>query len=346
MTNLYCAKFLGRPLRLRGKLFPYVPSAGTAAKAIVLAAAAVFINAANAQSTLPIKLIVPFAVSGPTDIAARLIAPRLAISLGRPVIVENKVGATGAIGAEFVARALPDGNTILFGTSSIMGANPAMSTKLAYDPVKDFLPVGLVATIDNVLVVHPSVPANNVEELIRYAKANPGKLFYGSSGLGSTYHLGAELFAKQTGTVLTHVPYKGQGPAAQDLLAGHIQLMFDSYNSAYPNIQSGRVRALGIASAKRHPDLPDLPTIQEQGVNGYLTTIWVAFFLPAKTPKAIVDKQSAELIKVMQNPEVKESFAKLGMQAATNSPDELGVLLKTELAKWTKVVKDANIKPE
>ena len=324
---------------LRRLVFPSVST-------LAVASAAIFSAGVSAQTQQPIKLIVPFAVSGPTDIAARLIAPRLSASLDRPVIVENKVGATGAIGAEFVAKAAPDGNTILFGTSSIMGASPAMTTKLPYDPVKDFLPVGLVATIENVLVVHPSVPANNVEELIRYAKANPGKLFYGSSGPGSTYHLGAELFANQTGTVLTHVPYKGQGPAAQDLLAGHIQLMFDSFNSAYPNIKSGRVRALGIASAKRHPDLPDLPTIQEQGVNGYLTTIWVAFFLPAKTPKAIVDKQSAELIKVMQNPEVKESFAKLGMQASTNTPDELGVLLKTELAKWTKVVKDANIKPE
>ncbi len=317
-------------------------------RAAVLIATAwgVFSSLANAQSIQPIRLIVPFAVSGPTDIAARIIAPRLSASLGRPVVVENKVGATGAIGAEFVAKAAPDGNTILFGTSSIMGANPAMSPKLPYDPIKDFSPVGLVATIENVLVVHPSVPANNVVELIRYAKANPGKLNYGSSGLGSTYHLGAELFANQTGTVLTHVPYKGQGPAAQDLLAGHIQLMFDSFNSAYPNIKSGRVRALGIASAKRHADLPDLPTIQEQGVNGYLTTIWVAFYVPAKTPKAIVDRQSAELIKVMQNPEVKESFAKLGMQSAINTPEELGVLTKTELAKWTKVVKEANIKPE
>ena len=303
-------------------------------------------SAQSSQSTQPIKLIVPFASGGPTDIAARIIAPRLSASLGRPVVVENKVGATGAIGAEFVAKAAPDGNTILFGTSSIMGANPAMTPKLPYDPIKDFSPVGLVATIENVLVVHPSVPANNVVELIRYAKANPGKLNYGSSGLGSTYHLGAELFASQTGILLTHVPYKGQGPAAQDLLAGHIQLMFDSFNSASPNIKSGRVRALGIASAKRHPDLPDLPTIQEQGVNGYLTTIWVAFFLPAKTPQAIVDKQSAELIKVMQNPDVRESFSKLGMQAASNTPDELGVLTKTELAKWTKVVKEANIKPE
>ena len=316
------------------------------ATVLLATAISVFSGLAGAQSTQPIKLIVPFAVSGPTDIAARIIAPRLSASLGRPVVVENKVGATGAIGAEFVAKAAPDGNTILFGTSSIMGANPAMTPKLPYDPIKDFSPVGLVATIENVLVVHPSVPANNVEELIRYAKANPGKLNYGSSGLGSTYHLGAELFASQTGTLLTHVPYKGQGPAAQDLLAGHIQLMFDSFNSAYPNIKSGRVRALGIASAKRHADLPDLPTIQEQGVNGYQTTIWVAFFLPAKTPKAIVDKQSAELIKVMQNPEVKESFAKLGMQSASNTPDELGVLTKTELAKWTKVVKEANIKPE
>ena len=319
------------------------------ASVLVVTLLATFSGLANAQfiqSTQPIKLIVPFAAGGPTDIAARIIAPRLTASLGRPVVVENKVGATGAIGAEFVAKAAPDGNTILFGTSSIMGANPAMTPKLPYDPIKDFLPVGLVATIENVLVVHPSVPANNVQELIRYAKANPGKLNYGSSGLGSTYHLGAELFASQTGTSLNHVPYKGQGPAAQDLLAGHIQIMFDSFNSAYPNIKSGRVRALGIASAKRHAELPDLPTIQEQGVNGYQTTIWVAFFLPAKTPKAIVDKQSAELIKVMQNPEVIESFARLGMQPATNTPDELGVLLKTELAKWTKVVKDANIKPE
>ena len=316
------------------------------ASVLVATLLAAFSGLAGAQSTQPIKLIVPFATGGPTDIAARIIAPRLSASLGRPVVVENKVGATGAIGAEFVAKAAPDGNTILFGTSSIMGANPAMTPKLPYDPIKDFSPVGLVATIENVLVVHPSVPANNVQELIRYAKANPGKLNYGSSGLGSTYHLGAELFASQTGISLTHVPYKGQGPAAQDLLAGHIQLMFDSFNSASPNIKSGRVRALGIASSKRHADLPDLPTIQEQGVNGYLTTIWVAFYLPAKTPQAIVDKQSAELIKVLQNPDVKESFAKLGMQSASNTPDELGALTKTELAKWTKVVKEANIKPE
>ncbi len=203
-----------------------------------------------------------------------------------------------------------------------------------------------MATIENILVVHPSVPANNVQELVRYAKDNPGKLFYGSSGIGSTYHLGSEMFANMTKTQLGHAPYKGQGPAAQDLLAGHIQLMFDAFNSAVPNIKSGRVKALGIASAKRHPELPDLPTISEQGVPGYVTTIWLAFFLPAKTPPAIVDKMNQDLRNIMQRPDVKERFAKLGMQATNSSTGELDALLKQELAQWTKVVKDGNIKPE
>jgi tripartite-type tricarboxylate transporter receptor subunit TctC len=203
-----------------------------------------------------------------------------------------------------------------------------------------------VATIENILVVHPSVPANNVQELVRYAKDNPGKLFYGSSGIGSTYHLGSEMFANMTKTQLGHAPYKGQGPAAQDLLAGHIQIMFDAFNSAVPNIKSGRVKALGIASAKRHPDLPDLPTISEQGVPGYVTTIWLAFFLPAKTPTAIVEKMNQDLRTILQRPDVKERFTKLGMQATGSSTTELDTLLKQELAQWTRVVKEGNIKPE
>jgi tripartite-type tricarboxylate transporter receptor subunit TctC len=234
----------------------------------------------------------------------------------------------------------------LFGTSSIMAANPALMPKLSYDPVRDFAPVSLVATIENILVVHPSVPANNVQEFIRYAKENPGKLFYGSSGTGSTYHLGSEMFASMTKTQLGHVPYKGQGPAAQDLLAGHIQLMFDAFNSAVPNIKAGRVKALGIASAKRHPDLPDLPTISEQGVPGYVTTIWLAFYLPAKTPTAIVDKMNQDLRTIMQRADVRERFNKLGMQAVTSSTQELDSVLKQELVQWTRVVREANIKPE
>ena len=300
---------------------------------------------ASAQNNT-VRLVVPFATGGPTDIAARVIAPLLSEAMGKTVIIDNRVGATGAIGAEFVARAPTDGNTILFGTSSIMGANPALVQKLPYDPVRDFVAVSTIATIENILVVHPSVPANNVQEFIRYAKDNPGKLFYGSSGIGSTYHLGAEMFANMTKTQLSHVPYKGQGPAAQDLLAGHLQLMFDAFNSAVPNIKAGRVKALGIASNKRHPELPDLPTISEQGVSGYVTTIWIAFFLPAKTPPAIVDKMNQDLRGILQRPDVKERFTKLGMQASPSSSNDLDTLLKQELALWTKVVKEGNIKAE
>ena len=300
---------------------------------------------ASAQNNT-VRLVVPFATGGPTDIAARVIAPLLSEAMGKTVIVDNRVGATGAIGAEFVARAPADGTTILFGTSSIMGANPALVQKLPYDPIRDFAAVSTVATIENILVVHPSVPVSNVQEFIRYAKDNPGKLFYGSSGIGSTYHLGAEMFANMTKTQLSHVPYKGQGPAAQDLLAGHLQLMFDSFNSAVPNIKSGRVKALGIASNKRHPELPDLPTISEQGVSGYVTTIWIAFFLPAKTPAAIVEKMNQDLRGILQRPDVKERFTKLGMQAGPSSSNDLDTLLKQELALWTKVVKEGNIKAE
>jgi tripartite-type tricarboxylate transporter receptor subunit TctC len=227
-----------------------------------------------------------------------------------------------------------------------MGANPALATKLSYDPVKDFSSVSLVATIENVLVVHPSLPVNNVQELVRYAKANPGKLSYGSSGIGSTYHLGSEFFANLTGTKLNHVPYKGQGPAAQDLLAGHLQMMFDAFNSAYPNIKAGKVKALGIASTKRHADLPDLPTIAEQGVPGYATTIWIAFFLPAKTPKPVIDKLQQDLAGVLQRPDVKERFSKLGLQTASSSPAELDVILAKEIQLWSKVVKEGGIKAE
>jgi tripartite-type tricarboxylate transporter receptor subunit TctC len=301
---------------------------------------------ALAQGSASIRLVVPFSTGGPTDIAARVVAPLLGEALGRVVVVDNRVGATGAIGAELVARAAPDGNTILFGTSSIMAANPALVPRLPYDPVQDFAPVSLVATIENILVVHPSVPVRNVQELVRYARERPGQLFYGSSGTGSTYHLGAELFANLTQTRLAHVPYKGQGPAAQDLLAGHIQLMFDAFNSAVPNIRSGHVRALGIASARRHPDLPELPTISEQGVPNYVTTIWLAFFLPAKTPAAATARLQQALAGILQRDEVRERFDRLGMQAVSSTPADLDQLLRAELRQWTRVVREAGIKPD
>ena len=305
-----------------------------------------FIAPALAQGTGPMRLVVPFAAGGPTDIAARVIAPFLGQAYKRPFIVENKLGATGAIGTEYVAKSAPDGSTILFGTSSIMAASPALSTKLPYDSVKDFAPVSLVAIIENVLVVHPSVLVNNVQEFIAYAKANPDKLAYGSSGIGSTYHLGAELFRNQTGIAYVHVPYKGQAPAAQDLVAGQIQVMFDAMNSALPNIKSGKVKALGVASLKRSPDLPSLPTIAEQGVPGYETNIWLALFLPAATPAPLIERLHAEVGRVMAMPEVRERLAVLGMQPVTSTPAELAAYLKSDIAKWSKVVRDGGIKVE
>ena len=301
---------------------------------------------ASAQGSKPVTLVVPFAVGGPTDVIARILAPKLAASLKRPVIVDNKVGATGGIGAAFVAKAPPDGDTLLLGTSSIMAASPNLSANKLFDPVGDFVPISLVATIENILVVHPAVPAKNVRELVAYAKANPGKLTYATSGIGSTYHLGAELFASQTGIQLTQVPYKGAAPAIQDVLAGHVHIMFDNMSSAIPNIKSGRVRALGVASLKRYPALPDLPTIAEQGVPGYETTIWLAMFAPANTPAAVLQRLQKEVGEAVASAEYREKLATLDMQPRASTSQELAASLKSDLAKWAKVVKDAGIKPE
>ena len=315
--------------------------------AVVLAALLSVACGAWAQSSdKSIRLIVPFAVGGPTDVLARIVAPRLAEALRQPVIVENKVGATGSIGAELVARAPADGTAILLGTSSIMAANPALQPRLAFDPIADFAPVSLLATIESVLVVHPSVPVGSVREFIAYAKANPGKLTYASSGIGSTYHLSAELFRTHTGVELTHVPYKGAAPAAQDLLAGHVQLMFDNLSSAIPNIRAGKVRALGIASLQRHADLKDVPTIAEQGVPDYQSNLWIALFLPARTPAAIVDRYHTEVTRILGTPEVRDHIARLGMEPQSSTPQQLDTLLRADTAKWAKVVRDAGIRPQ
>jgi tripartite-type tricarboxylate transporter receptor subunit TctC len=294
----------------------------------------------------PIRIVVPFAAGGPTDVLARVLAPRLQSSLKRTVIVENRVGATGAIGASHVARAAADGDTLLLGTSSIMAASPNLSSKLLYDPVADFVPISMVATIENILVVHPSVPARTVAELVAYAKANPGKLSYASSGVGSTYHLGAELFRAQTGIEWTHVPYKGAAPAIQDVLAGHVQVMFDNVSSAIPNIRSGKLRALGVASLKRYPALPDVPTVAEQGVAGYETTIWLGMFAPVRTPAAVVARLHRELSDAVNSAEYRERLQTLEMQPVSSSPGELADYLKKDLAKWRKVVQESGIKPE
>jgi tripartite-type tricarboxylate transporter receptor subunit TctC len=303
-------------------------------------------TAALAQADKPLYIVVPFAAGGPTDVVARVLAPKLSAGLKRPVVVENKVGATGAIGAAYVAKAPPDGNTLLLGTSSIMAASPNLAVNRLFDPVNDFVPISLIATIENILVVHPAVPAKNVAELVAYAKANPGSLTYATSGIGSTYHLGAELFAAQTGIQLTHVPYKGAAPAIQDVLAGHVKLMFDNMSSAIPNIRAGRVRALGVASLRRYPLLPDVPTIDEQGVAGYETTIWLALFAPRNTPPAVLQQLQKDVAEAVESADYRDRLAALDMQPRGSTPAELAGYLRAELAKWGKVVKDANIKPE
>ena len=312
----------------------------------LLASVAAFALPAHAQVEKPVHVIVPFAAGGPTDVVARVLAPRLSEALKRPVVVENKVGATGAIGASLVARAAPDGDTLLLGTSSIMAASPNLTPNLPYDPVRDFAPVSLIATVESVLVVNPAVPAGNVQELVAYAKAHPGKLTYASSGIGSTYHLAGELFCAQTGIKMTHVPYKGAAPAIQDVLAGHVDLMFDNVSSAIPNLKAGRVRALGVAALARYPALPELPTIAEQGVPGYETTIWIAFFAPAATPPATLAQLQRAVAEAVQSADYRERLAALDMQPRSSTPQELAGYLKSELAKWAKVVKEAGIKPE
>jgi tripartite-type tricarboxylate transporter receptor subunit TctC len=314
---------------------------------LLLAAQCLGLSAwAQTPSDKPIRIVVPFAAGGPTDVLARVLAPKLSASLKRTVIVDNKVGATGSIGATFVAKSAPDGDTLLLGTSSIMAASPNLTANLTYDPVNDFVPISLVATIENILVVHPSVPAKTVKELVAYAKANPKKLSYASSGIGSTYHLGAELFGSQTGIEWTHVPYKGAAPAIQDVLAGHVQVMFDNTSSAIPNIKSGRLKALGVASLKRYPTLPELPTIAEEGVAGYETTIWLGLFAPAKTPAAILQKITKDIHDAVNSQEYKDKLATLDIQPRQSSSQELANFLKADLGKWAKVVKDAGIKPE
>jgi tripartite-type tricarboxylate transporter receptor subunit TctC len=326
------------------------PQSARSAAQRALLGCALALAAATAQAqTYPdhqIRMIIPFAAGGPADIVGRLVAQKLSESLKQPVVPENRTGATGGIGAEFVAKSAPDGYTLFLSSSSIMSANPVLNTKISYDPIRDFSPISLTATIENVLVVNPSVPAKTIAELITYAKANPNKLSYSSSGIGSTYHLSGELFAAATGTKLLHVPYKGAAPAAMDVLAGNISLMFDNIPSALPNIKTGKVRALGVASLKRYKDLPEVPTIAESGVPGYEVIIWTALYAPAKTPRPIIDILNHATVAALAAPDMQERYAKLGMNPESCTPEYLLEYNKADLAKWGKVVKDANIKME
>jgi tripartite-type tricarboxylate transporter receptor subunit TctC len=308
--------------------------------AIALAGTALAAQA-QAQSfpSKPIRLICPFPPGGAVDIASRAIAAELGRTIGQTVTVENRPGAGGNIGGAEAARATPDGHTIFMTTSGIQAINPVLYPKMQYDPNKDLVPVAALVSLSNVLVVHPSVKANSVAELVALARANPKSLTYASSGSGTSIHMSGELFKQQTQTDIVHIPYKGSAPAVTDLLGGQVNLMFDNIPSALPHIKAGKLRALATTGARRDPTLPDLPTIAEAGVPGYESGVWFGLAVPAGTPKDIVAKIAAEAIKGTRSPEFVKRMTELGYVIIGAGPDQMAEMIRTEVGRWGPVVK-------
>jgi tripartite-type tricarboxylate transporter receptor subunit TctC len=292
----------------------------------------------------PIRLVVPFTPAGAVDIASRAIAIELLKQLGQTVAVENKPGAGGNLGAAEVARAAPDGYTLLMTTSGIQAINPALYAKMPFDPNKDLVPVAALVSLNNVLVLHPSVPANSVKEVIALAKKDPGKWTYASSGNGTSIHMSGAMFTQLTGTDLLHIPYKGSGPAVTDLLAGQVNMMFDNIPSSLPHIKAGKLRALATTGAKRDPALPDLPTIAEAGVPGYESGVWFGIAAPAGTPKEIISKLNAAAVQGARSPEFGKRMKDLGYNLIPGSAEEMAGMLKAELARWAPIVKSTGAK--
>jgi len=305
-----------------------------------------FAHAASGQSfpNKPIRLIAPFAAGGALDLIARGVGAKLAESMGEPVVVENRAGASGAIGSEAVARAAPDGYTLLLGATTTHGVNPALNPKLPYDPVKDFTPVSLVATIPHALVVNPSLPVNSVQELVKYARSGH-PLNYGSAGNGSPHHLAAELFKSMSGIQAVHVPYKGSGPALADLMSGQIQFISVELTAAEPYTKSGKLKALATATAERVPGL-SLPTMGESGYPGFEVTSWYAIFGPAGMPAELTSKLSAEIAKAVNETDLRDRLKGLGTTPIASTPEVLAAHVRSELDRWTKVVRIAGIKPD
>jgi tripartite-type tricarboxylate transporter receptor subunit TctC len=298
---------------------------------------------ANNYPSKPVRFIVPFPAGGPVDATARVFAQQLSEYWGQQAIVDNRAGAGGILGAGIAAKSPPDGYTV-FVCSIHHSVLPGLRQDLPYDITKDFVPVSFAALFPIILVVHSSVPAKTVPELIAYAKANPGKLSFSSAGTGGGTHLAGELFKSIAGVDLLHVPYKGSAPAMTDLLGGQVQLMFSDAPTALPHIQSGRIRALGVASPRRSALVPDLPTIAEAGLPGYQANSWAGVMAPAGTPKEIVQKLNADIVKALSQPDVKNRLLQSGAEPMPGTPDEFGKFLKAEITKWGKLVKDANIK--
>ena len=309
--------------------------------AVLLAAAALMPITAAAQSfpAKPIHIIVPYPPGGALDVTARSIANELTKLLDQPVVVENRSGAGGNVGGEAVARAAPDGYTLFATTSAIHAINPVLYKTMPFDPNKDLAPVVALVVLNNVLVVHPSVPARSVQELIALAKGQPGKLTFASSGNGTTVHLSGELFKMMTGVDMLHVPYKGSAPAVTDLIAGQVNMMFENIPAAMPHIRSGKLRALGVTGNKRSPLLPEVPTIAESGLPGYESSVIYGLVAPAATPKEIISKLNAAAVKGANTKEFRERMEGLGYEVIAGSPEQMAEMLRTEIARWAPVIK-------
>jgi tripartite-type tricarboxylate transporter receptor subunit TctC len=296
---------------------------------------------AGAQSwpERPVKVIVPFGPGGFTDVAARILQKELAAAIGQSVVIENKPGAGSTIGTAEVANAKPDGYTLAM-VSTTHVISPHLYRQMPYDALRDFTPVMKLAEGPYVLVVHPSLPAKNVTELIALAKAQPGKIDYASSGNGSAQHLVGALFARMAGVAINHVPYKGSNQAMNDLIGGQVKVSFVGVPNALPNLASGKLKALAVSSARRYGELPELPTLAEAGVPGYDATIWLGLLAPPGTPREVVQRINAEITKILSTPEARKLMASAGVEVATSTPEEFAALLRTELERWGKVVKE------
>jgi len=315
---------------------------------LLCAALVAALPAAQAQQypSRPVRFVVPFAPGGSVDTLARTIGPRLADALGQQVVVDNRPGGNGDIGMIIVAKAPPDGYTLLLGYIANLAIAPSLYAKLPFDPQKDYAPITQIATSPNVLTAHPSVPARNLQELIALAKAKPGTVNFASTGVASVGHLTGELLNNLAGVKMTHVPYKGGGQAIIDLVGGHVQVMFSGFSAAMPHIKSGKIRALAVTGATRSPALADVATIAEQGFPGVEATAWYGMLAPAGTPKAVITRLHGEVVKILKLPDVTQRLGGLGFEIAGSTPEQFGAYIRSETKKWEKVVKASGAKPD
>ena len=294
----------------------------------------------------PVRMIVPFAAGGGSDVVARTVATKLSESLGQPVVVDNRPGAGGNIGTDMVAKAAPDGYTLLMGVVGPIAINPSLFGNLPYDPIRDFAPITQAVFVTNMLVINPSVPANNLKELIAYGRANPGKLASGTGGTGTAGHMASELFKSMTKLDMLVIPYKGGAPAVNDLLGGQVNMTFEAILATLPHVRAGKLKAIAVTTSSRSSLLPDVPTVAEAGLPGYAANNWYGFLAPANTPRPVIDRLNREIVKILGTPEIKEKFAALGAESVGNTPEEFAANIKSDVEKWKAVVVETGAKAQ